>query len=126
MVMERDRPPSTSLYYCNVEVAAHLVQLPASRVRRYLKAGLVHPAVIERGKPLLGPLELARLRKIRRLAEDLGLNYAGVEVVVRLLDEIERLGMRRGAPNFADTLLMEPGPDARPTRHGTGRPDRST
>jgi DNA-binding transcriptional MerR regulator len=35
--------------------------------------------------------ELARLRTIRRLGEDLGLNTAGVEVALRLVDEIRTL-----------------------------------
>ena len=35
------------------------------------------------------------MRKIRRLHDDLGLDRVGVEVALRLLDEIDRL---RGAP----------------------------
>ena len=41
--------------------------------------------------------ELARLRKIRRLHDDLGLNAAGVEVALRLLDEIENLRITRNS-----------------------------
>ena len=77
--------------YCRVEVAAELVGLPTSRIRRYLRAGLVQPARAERGVPLLGEAELARLRRIRRLTDDLGINLAGVEVVLRLVEEIEGL-----------------------------------
>ena len=77
--------------YYRVTVAARLVGLTPARVRRYLQAGLVQPATIERGVPLLGERELARLRKIRRLTTDLGLNTAGVEVALRLLDEIAAL-----------------------------------
>jgi MerR family transcriptional regulator/heat shock protein HspR len=32
---------------------------------------------------------LARLRKITRLTRDLGLNLAGVEIVLRLTDELD-------------------------------------
>jgi MerR family transcriptional regulator/heat shock protein HspR len=35
--------------------------------------------------------ELAQLRRIRRLTLDLGLNMAGIEVVLRLLDEMTQL-----------------------------------
>ena len=45
----------------------------------------------ERGALLLDEPGLARLRKIRRLTTDLGLNLAGVEVVLRLLDELAGL-----------------------------------
>jgi len=80
-----------SVTYCRIEVAAERVGLPAARVRRYLRAGLVRPVATEGRTPLLGEGELARLRRIRRLADDLGLNQPGVEVALRLLDQIETL-----------------------------------
>lgn len=74
-----------------LEVAAQSVRLPASRVRRYVRAGLVRTAQGTGADALFGDEELAQLRKIRRLREDLGINQAGVEVVLRLLDEVEAL-----------------------------------
>lgn len=79
------------LRYCHVAVAARRVGLSPSQVRRYLRTGLVRPAQVEGRGVLLGEAELARLRKIRRLSRDLGLNRAGVEVVLHLLDEIAAL-----------------------------------
>ena len=72
-------------------VAARLVRLPSASVRRYVRAGLVRPRRVEGRAPLFGEAELARLRKIRRLREDLGLNASGIEVALRLLDEIQAL-----------------------------------
>lgn len=77
--------------YFRLEVAAALVRLPPARLRRYVRAGLVRPVRHEGRLALFGDVELARLRKIRRLSEDLGLNAAGVEVALHLLDEIEAL-----------------------------------
>lgn len=77
--------------YCSLETAARLVRLPPAHVRRYVRAGLVRPARIEGRVTLFGDAELARLRRIRRLRDDLGLNTAGMEVVLRLLDEIQAL-----------------------------------
>jgi MerR family transcriptional regulator, heat shock protein HspR len=74
-----------------LEVAAESVRLPTSRVHRYVRAGLVRPAHGVGAEALFGDEELARLRKIRRLREDLGINQAGIEVVLRLLDEVEAL-----------------------------------
>jgi MerR family transcriptional regulator, heat shock protein HspR len=79
--------------YCSVEVAAHLAGVSVPRVRRLVRSGLVRPPVVERGRPLFGEAELARLRKIRRLTNDLGVNLAGVEIILRLTDE---LGALRG------------------------------
>jgi MerR family transcriptional regulator/heat shock protein HspR len=81
-------PPATHI---RLEVAARQVNLPPARVRRYVRSGLIHPARVEGRVALFGEAELARLRKIRRLRDDLGLNMAGLEVALRLLDEIQRL-----------------------------------
>ena len=77
--------------YWSLEAAARLVRLPPARVPRYVRTGLVPPARVRGRAELFGEVELARLRKIRRLRDDLGLNTAGVEVVLRLLDEIQTL-----------------------------------
>jgi MerR family transcriptional regulator/heat shock protein HspR len=74
-----------------LDAAASQAHVPPRRVRQYVRIGLLRPSRVEGRTVYLGEPELARLRKIRRLQTDLGLNLAGVEVVLRLLDEIERL-----------------------------------
>jgi len=74
-----------------LETAARLSRLPPARVRRYVRVGLVRPSRVEGRKAFFSEAELARLRTIRRLGEDLGLNTAGVEVALRLVDEIRTL-----------------------------------
>jgi MerR family transcriptional regulator/heat shock protein HspR len=91
-----DRSGQTAYY--ELEVAARLSRLPPARVRRYVRVGLVRPSRLDGRTAYFGEDELARLRTIRRLSEDLGINAAGVEVVLRLLDEIRALtedGVRR-------------------------------
>jgi MerR family transcriptional regulator/heat shock protein HspR len=77
--------------YCSIEVAAHLSGLSTPRVRRLVRTGLVRPTTVERGRPLFGESELVRMRKIRRLTAELGVNLAGVEVILRLTEELEAL-----------------------------------
>ena len=88
--------------YVRLEAAARLVRLAPAGVRRYVRAGLIRPSRLEGRAALFGQAELARLRKIRRLREDLGLNTAGVEIVLRLLDEIEALRAEARAGRVAD------------------------
>ena len=83
------RPAPTAIY--ELDTAARLTRLPPARVRRYIRIGLVRPARVEGRKAFFSDIELARLRTIRRLGEDLGLDPAGVEVVLRLVDEIRTL-----------------------------------
>ena len=71
--------------------AARQVRIPVARVRRYVRIGLIQPARVEGRRMLFGEADLARLRKVRRLSDGLGINVEGVEVVLRLLDEIDAL-----------------------------------
>jgi DNA-binding transcriptional MerR regulator len=84
-----DRPARMALY--ELETAARLSRLPPARVRRYIRVGLIRPSRVEGRTVFFSEAELARLRTIRRLGEDLGLNAAGVEVALRLVDEIRTL-----------------------------------
>ncbi len=84
-----DRPARKAIY--ELDTAARLSRLPPARVRRYIRVGLVRPSHVEGRKAFFSEAELARLRTIRRLGEDLGLNAAGVEVALRLVDEIRTL-----------------------------------
>ena len=74
-----------------LETAARLTRLPPGRVRRYVRVGLIRPARVEGRTAFFSEDELARMRMIRRLGDDLGLNAAGVEVALRLIDEIRTL-----------------------------------
>jgi MerR family transcriptional regulator/heat shock protein HspR len=65
-----------------VTLAAQRCGLAPSSVRRYIRRGLVQRPLTE--------ADLITLRRIRRLT-DLGLNLAGVEVVVRMRQLIEEL-----------------------------------
>ncbi len=74
-----------------LDTAARLAGLPRARVIRYVRVGLVRPARQIGRRQLFGDEELFRLRRIRRLSEDLGLNLPGIEVAMRLLDQIAAL-----------------------------------
>jgi MerR family transcriptional regulator/heat shock protein HspR len=74
--------------YCSVEIAASVAGLTPSRVRHLVRVGIVRPAMVERGRPMFSDVELARLRRVRRLMTDLGVNLAGVEIILRLTDEL--------------------------------------
>ena len=80
---------SDNLY--DVENVGERLGVGPAVVRRYARLGLVEPSARRGRQALYTTAELARLRKIVRLTRDLGLTGAGVEVVLRLLDQIEAL-----------------------------------
>jgi MerR family transcriptional regulator/heat shock protein HspR len=74
-----------------ISVAAELVGMHPQTLRIYEAKGLVRPRRTPGGTRLYSERDLDRLRAIQRLTTELGLNLAGVERVLALEDEIERL-----------------------------------
>ena len=77
-----------------ISIAAELVGMHPQTLRIYESKGLVRPGRTPGGTRLYSDLDLERLRQIQRLTTELGLNLAGVEHVLRLQDELERLRSR--------------------------------
>ena len=63
----------------------------SARMLRYLEEqGLVRPQRTPGGTRLYSEADVERLRIIQRLTGELGLNLAGVELVLKLEDELRR------------------------------------
>ena len=81
-----------------ISVAARMVGVRTQTLRYYERLGLVSPARTPGNQRVYSQRDVARVQHIRRLMDDLGVNLAGVEVVLKLLvqvreaeAEIERL-----------------------------------
>ena len=79
-----------------ISVAARLVGVHEQTLRYYERAGLVEPARSKGRIRLYSLYDLERVRQIRRLTVDLGVNLAGVEVIMRLTDRIRELERQIG------------------------------
>ena len=77
-----------------ISVAADLVGMHPQTLRIYEAKGLLRPERTPGGTRLYSEADLERLRLIQRLTTELGLNLAGVETVLRMEDELERLRRR--------------------------------
>ena len=74
-----------------ISVAAELVGMHPQTLRMYEQKGLVRPRRTAGNTRLYSEADLERLRLIQRLTSELGLNLAGVEHVLRLEDELQRM-----------------------------------
>jgi MerR family transcriptional regulator/heat shock protein HspR len=74
-----------------ISVAAELVGMHPQTLRIYEAKGLVRPKRTAGNTRLYSDLDLERLRAIQKLTTELGLNLAGVESVLKLEDEMNRL-----------------------------------
>ncbi len=75
-----------------ISVAAKLVEVHPQTLRLYERVGLVKPARTGKNIRLYSDQDIERLRQIQRLTQ-IGLNLAGVEMVLELLERME--AMRR-------------------------------
>jgi MerR family transcriptional regulator, heat shock protein HspR len=73
-----------------ISIAAELVGMHPQTLRVYEQKGLVRPRRTAGNTRLYSELDIERLRLIQRLTTELGLNLAGVELVLRLEDELKR------------------------------------
>ena len=73
-----------------ISVAAELVGMHPQTLRIYENKGLVRPQRTPGGTRLYSEADVERLRIIQRLTTELGLNLAGVELVLRLEDELRK------------------------------------
>ncbi len=81
----RDEPCYT------IGVVARMVDLHPQTLRNYEQIGLVVPHRTAGNIRLYSQREVERLHKINRLTQDLGVNLAGVEIILRLTGQIEDL-----------------------------------
>jgi MerR family transcriptional regulator/heat shock protein HspR len=77
-----------------ISVAADLVGMHPQTLRIYEAKGLVRPKRTAGNTRLYSERDVERLRLVQRLTTELGLNLAGVEHVLRLEDQLQRMHRR--------------------------------
>ena len=85
-----------------ISVAADLADLHPQTLRAYEREGLLSPARTEGGTRRYSRRDVERLRFIRTLTQDQGLNLAGVRVVLDLGEKLE--GARRRIAELEDMV----------------------
>ena len=68
-----------------ISVAARMVGVHAQTLRYYERVGLVMPTRSEGKRRLYSPRNIELIKRIKTLTDDMGVNLAGVEVVLRLM-----------------------------------------
>jgi len=84
-----------------ISVAARMVGLHTHTLRYYERIGIIEPSRSEGNIRLYSEREVALLRRVKTLMDDMGVNLAGVEVILRML---QRLSEQQ---NLVDKLQSE-------------------
>ena len=90
-----------------ISVAAELADLHPQTLRAYEREGLLTPARTEGGTRRYSRRDVERLRLIKTLTTDEGLNLAGVRVVLELGEKLERSRQRVGELEEMVRVLAE-------------------
>jgi MerR family transcriptional regulator/heat shock protein HspR len=88
--MKDRKTPSDEPVYL-ISVAARMCGMHPQTLRLYERLGLIQPHRVGNSKRLYSEADIARLRRIQRLTQQMGVNLAGVEIILRLLERIEQM-----------------------------------
>jgi len=83
--IDKDKP----LYV--ISVAAELVDMHPQTLRLYERKGLIEPSRSAGKTRLYSQRNIEQLREIRRLTQELGVNLAGVEEIIKLRSKLDTL-----------------------------------
>ncbi len=74
-----------------ISVAARLLGMHPQTLRKYERLGLVHPHRRMGSMRVYTDHEIERLRLIKHLVDELGINLAGVQRLLSIADVVERM-----------------------------------
>ncbi|MGQ9472799.1 MAG: heat shock protein transcriptional repressor HspR [Candidatus Caldatribacteriaceae bacterium] len=75
--------------YFTIKMVAELTKAHPQTLRYYEKMGLIKPQRSRGGIRLYSKEDIERIIKIKTLTQDMGVNLAGVEVILKLTEQIE-------------------------------------
>ena len=87
-----DAPEVAGVYI--ISVAARLLEMHPQTLRKYERLGLIHPVRTVGMLRLYSPDDLRKVMLIRHLMDNLGLNLAGVEFALKLVNNLNVFSRR--------------------------------
>lgn len=77
-----------------ISVAANMLGIRTYNLRYYERIGIIRPSRSKGNIRLYSEADIAQLRRVKTLMEDMGVNLAGVEVVLRMMQRMTELQNR--------------------------------
>lgn len=96
-----------------ISIAARLVGMHQQSLRYYERAGLVSPSRTGGNIRMYSNADIQRIRQAQRLIDELGVNLAGVDIILRMGEQIRELqeeldSVRRELDRIRSTRLPAP------------------
>ena len=74
-----------------ISIAARMLGFQTHTLRYYEKIGIIEPSRSRGNIRLYSERDIARLRQVKTLMDDLGVNLAGIEVILRMAQRMTEL-----------------------------------
>jgi len=74
-----------------ISIVSKMVEMHPQTIRHYERMGLLAPSRSDGNIRLFSMRDVERLQKIQSFTKDMGVNLAGVEVILKLLDQMESM-----------------------------------
>jgi MerR family transcriptional regulator/heat shock protein HspR len=74
-----------------ISIAARILGIQTHNLRYYERIGIIEPYRSRGNIRLYSEADIALLRRVRSLVDDMGVNLAGVEVILRMVQRINEL-----------------------------------
>jgi MerR family transcriptional regulator/heat shock protein HspR len=74
-----------------ISIAARMLGVRTYTLRYYEKIGIIEPSRSQGNIRLYSDRDITKLRQVKSLMEDLGINMAGAEVILRMAERITEL-----------------------------------
>jgi MerR family transcriptional regulator/heat shock protein HspR len=74
-----------------ISVAARIVGVHAQTLRYYERVGLIWPSRTVGRQRLYSMADIERVQRVKALTDEMGVNLAGAEVALKLMNRIENL-----------------------------------
>ena len=74
-----------------ISVAARMLEIQTYTLRYYEKVGIIEPRRSRGNIRLYSDRDIAILKRVRSLVDDMGINLPGVEVILRMVQQVTEL-----------------------------------
>ncbi|MFC1955314.1 MerR family transcriptional regulator [Chloroflexota bacterium] len=87
--MDKDRENTEPCYV--ISVAARMLGIQSHNLRYYEKIGIIEPHRSQGNIRLYSERDISILQRVKSMVDDMGINLAGVEVVLRMMEHVSEL-----------------------------------
>jgi MerR family transcriptional regulator/heat shock protein HspR len=71
-----------------ISVAARMLEIQTHTLRYYEKVGIIEPHRSQGNIRLYSDRDIALLKRVKSLVDDMGINLPGVEVILRMIQQV--------------------------------------